>query len=74
MNATEVIAEIERLPAAEFAKVYSVVTARFDQLQETNGDAQTPQPKVRYADAAAFEAAAEHVFTRHDELLRRLAE
>jgi len=74
MSVTDVIAEIERLPVADLAKVQSAVTNRYSRLEGLREAAAEPRTEVRHATDAEFAAASDHVFTQHNELLRRLAQ
>jgi hypothetical protein len=65
MSATEIIAEIEKLPLPEQEQVLAF-------LQNTRR--QKPQEGVRYADDAAFEKSADKVLSEHEDLFRRLAQ
>ena len=62
MNAVKIIEEIKALPEKEQAEVLCF-------LEEMKR-----QHPVKEMDDAAFEAAAEHVFKKHDGLLRKLAQ
>ena len=62
VSAAQIIEEIKALPPAERTQVIEFVT----QLNQ--------QPEVRYMDKETFRAAADEVFAKHGELLRRLAE
>ncbi len=65
MSAAEVIAEIKKLPRQEREEVVSFVSTNQSKLIED------PQ-KAKMA--VSFDEAAEAVFAKHDELLRRLAQ
>ena len=60
MSAAEIIEEIKALPPAEQARVIAFVN-------DLNGHA------VKYASDEAFQKAADEVFEKHRELLRKLA-
>jgi len=62
VSAAEVIEQIKALSADEKARVIDFVT----ELQRVNSD-------IRYATDEEFNAAADEVFRKHSELLRRLA-
>jgi hypothetical protein len=69
MSAREIIAEIEALSSDEKAKVIAYV----QQLSENKSGATEPLV-VRYVDRATAERARNEVFTKHAELLRKLAD
>ena len=62
MSAAEIIKEIKALPPQEQAQIVEFV-------KEMDGG----QSAVSYMDKETFEAAADKVFTKHSELLRKLA-
>ncbi len=67
MTASQVIESIKQLPAHDRAVVVRFV----EELEEQpvgNG-----QSTVKFVEPAKFQAAADAVFEKHDELLRRLA-
>ena len=66
MSATEIIKEIEKLPAAEQEQVLNF-------LQSARGTRMVTDTKVRYASDADFDKAADKVLHEHAELFRRLA-
>jgi transcriptional regulator with AAA-type ATPase domain len=65
MSASEIIAEIQRLPLREQEVV-------FDFLQQREA-AQRSKQAVRYADDAAFDKALGRVLTNNADLFRKLA-
>ncbi|MDB6149952.1 MAG: hypothetical protein JWQ44_1400 [Chthoniobacter sp.] len=65
MSAAEIIEQIKTLPADQQGEVLRYLQQ--SKPVESHGG-------VRYAEPAAFEAAAHRVFEKHDELLRRLAQ
>lgn len=67
MSATEVIAEINKLPRAEQDKVYQYLVRHRPDVQA--GD----HSSVSHATDAQAEAAGDFVFREHAELLRRLS-
>jgi|tagenome__1003787_1003787.scaffolds.fasta_scaffold16151495_1 hypothetical protein len=62
VSAVEVIEQIKALPRSEQAKVIDFMA----ELQKLH-------PNIQYASDAEFKKAADEVFKKHDELLRRLA-
>jgi hypothetical protein len=62
MSAAEIIEQIKRLPPEEQRAVEEFINAR------SENDA------VKYADDAKFQAAADEVFEKYDNLLRKLAQ
>lgn len=66
MNATEIIAELERLPKQEQDQVY-------DFLRQQRPEAAV-RPAIRYADDAAFRQALGRVMDNNAELFRKLAQ
>ena len=65
MTATEVIKQIQTLAPNERREVFAFV-----HTLEKQGPAGT---EAVFADDASFERAADHVFAKHDGLLRKLA-
>ena len=66
MSAAEVIERIKALPSAEFEIVRQFVLNGATERQAEHS--------VRYATDDEFNAAMDHVFENHEELLRRLAQ
>lgn len=64
MSATEIIAEIQRLPQQEQEVV-------FDFLQQREAT-ERPKQAVRYADDASFDKALGRVLTNNADLFRKL--
>ncbi len=65
MSAREVIEQIKALPPEERAEV-----VRFLEQLDMNT---APTTKPRYIDQASFKTAKQQVFTKHSELLNKLA-
>ena len=63
MSAAEIIEQIKRLPLEEQRQVKDFLTAKAE-----------PETEVKYADDATFKKAADEVFTKYDNLLRKLAQ
>jgi hypothetical protein len=66
MSALEIIEQIKALPKEEQAKVV-------DYVQQLHA-AGAPAVEVHYLDEGAFDAAKERVFSKHSELLKKLAQ
>ena len=66
MSATEIIAEIQRLPQQE-----QDIVCHFIQQREATERA---KPAIRYADDASFGKALDRVLTNNAELFRKLAQ
>lgn len=66
MSATEIIAEIQRLPKQEQEVIYEFV-----QQREATERA---KPAIRYVDDASFGKALDRVLTNNTELFRKLAQ
>jgi hypothetical protein len=66
MSAAELIEQIKALPREERQRVIEFI-------READRRESAAQPSVRYADEAAFEAALDRTFEKHDELFKKLA-
>jgi hypothetical protein len=67
MSATEIIAEIQKLPAAEQERVLAF-------LQHEHIGQKRSTSEVRYADDKEFDKATDNVLRERTDLLRRLAQ
>jgi transcriptional regulator with AAA-type ATPase domain len=67
MSATEIIAEIQKLPVSEQERVLKF-------LQDERAQTSPDQGGVRYANDADFDKSAEKILREHADLFRRLAQ
>ena len=65
VSAAELIEQIKALPPAEVEVIRNFLL---------NGEAESEAPAVQYAPDAEFDQAAQRVFEKHAELLRKLAQ
>lgn len=65
VSAAELIEQIKALPPEEVEEIRNLLL---------NGEQEPGAPAVRYASDEAFDHAAQRVFEKHEDLLRKLAE